>query len=208
MSSSDKIRKMLGDITDAQVDEFEQKLIKYIEVKAVDEKVVNILNGLKKGIGRNNLLRRIQDYVLGTKNLENICYFALVVDADLDRIADAVIESKDAARIASLAHIIEALDIANEKYTKALIEKLQNALIEMRDAERLYLLAVYCPHANVKKIESTLIEIGNLSVLELFAANVDGAHISKIKKAIEKIGGYTPVIVKNKNRPKSLLDAD
>lgn len=198
MDIANRIRKLLGDITDDQVDKLETTLTKYIKLKAVDDNVVNTLNRFKKGAGRDELVNRIESFVFNSGNLENICYLSFVDGIDLSAIVDYVIQSKNATYIAEMGHVIESLSLPNEKHTKSLITKLQDALIELNSAEQLYILARYSEFCDVKKIENALIKIGNTKVLELFATNVAGAHVSKIEKAIKEIGGYTPNIVRVK----------
>ena len=69
------------------------------------------------------------------------------------------------------------------------IEKLENALIETKDAEYIYYFSGV-EGANIEKLENAIIQTGDVEFIYDFAMTVRGANVEKLKKAIIETKNY------------------
>ncbi len=183
----DRIRKISGDLTDDQVEEFYTKISKHIEAHGVDAKVVELLNKLNCQPGRTELVNRLQNFVFERDNMEDICNFAFVHYSGLEKAADIIIKTRDGKLICKLANAIASQNIGNKKYEKELTEKLQTALFELDDIAHLCAFATCMKFADKRKIQKLVVETKNVKLIKLFADQVEGVNKKKLYKICDRL---------------------
>ena len=116
--------------------------------------------------------------VIESKNAEYIYKIAIVIDINIVKLEDAIIQTGNAKFIFYFARDVKG----------ASIEKLEDAIIQIGNAEFMYDFSEFIEGANIPKLEDAIIQTGNAEFMFYFAKSQKGANIEKLEDAIIQTG--------------------
>ena len=172
---------------------FEEKIISSNDpsliVQFTMSKLVKEKTALIKTILKEDIKSKVSDYDL-------FKIYGLGGE-DKEPIFDELLKRGDPKTLYDLA-----LGSVGEKY-----KKIEQALIQTRNAEYIYRLATnQKEETNIKVLENTLLEIGDAYYLVGFAEDVEGADLTKIREVVYKNGTQEQVEYLNKILKKSVFE--
>lgn len=199
-----------------QIDEDKGKTINYL----IETEVLTTNFIIKKGIETkdayilynialyiNGLVKqdidKITEYIIKIGDLDTLYLYAEnIPNAPIDKITNIIIENGDAKYIFRLA-----LCIKEKTYY---IKKLMNAIINLKEAEYIYLftrdLFSNLESADIDKLENAIIKTKDLEFIYEFVKNIEGVSIRKLALAIIKTENeeYIQKLKKLENAPEDI----
>ena len=115
--------------------------------------------------------------VIESKNAEYIYKIAIVIDINIVKLEDAIIQTGNAKFIFYFARDVKG----------ASIEKLEDAIIQIGNAEFMYDFSEFIEGANIPKLEDAIIQTGNAEWINRYAMEIEGANIEKTKQTLDYI---------------------